>query len=132
MFINLSSIVGFFENWHALLHEQYFWKHRFLAICRCAFKCSGRTYSRSDNETAPISEVATGQYFTFHSLTSPPCCNSTRKCTPVKYKKRQQAGFPEWSIIEFSYLEYTVVHKSNRAIKEMHTLDITPAHLDFS
>ena len=25
------------ENWHALSHEQYFLKHRFVDICRCAF-----------------------------------------------------------------------------------------------
>ena len=24
------------ENWHALSHEQYFLKHRFLDMCRCA------------------------------------------------------------------------------------------------
>ena len=27
-------------------------------------------------------------------LTSPPCCNSPRKCTPVKYMKKQKAVFP--------------------------------------
>ena len=26
------------ENWHALSQEQCFSKHRFLDICRCAFK----------------------------------------------------------------------------------------------
>ena len=25
------------QNWHDLSHEQYFLKHRFLDICRCAF-----------------------------------------------------------------------------------------------
>ena len=30
----------------------------------------------------------------FCSVTSPECCNPPRKCTPVKYKKRQKAGFP--------------------------------------
>ena len=25
------------ENWHALLHEQYFSKHYFLDICQCVF-----------------------------------------------------------------------------------------------
>ena len=29
------------ENWHALSHEQYFSRHRFLDICRCAFKSHG-------------------------------------------------------------------------------------------
>ena len=48
LFISLSSIVRFSkylcqgvpyeaENWHAWSHEQYFSKHRFLDICRCAF-----------------------------------------------------------------------------------------------
>ena len=54
LFINLSSIVRFSkylrqgvpykaENWHALSHEQYFSKHRFLDICRCTFKPIIRT-----------------------------------------------------------------------------------------
>ena len=51
-------------------------------------------YSTSDNETSPISRVLIGLHLIFHSLTSPPCCNSPRKCTPVKYKKRQKARFP--------------------------------------
>ena len=51
-------------------------------------------YRTSDNETPPISRVLIGRHLIFHSLTSPPCCNLPRKCTPVKYKKRQKAGFP--------------------------------------
>ena len=36
------------ENWHALFHEQYFSKHLFLDICRCAFKkLKGKTYQSS-------------------------------------------------------------------------------------
>ena len=27
-------------NWHALVHEQYFSKYRFLDIYRCSFKCT--------------------------------------------------------------------------------------------
>ena len=49
LFINLSSIVKFSKqlhqsvpckakNWHAWSLEQYFSKHRFVDICRCAFK----------------------------------------------------------------------------------------------
>ena len=49
LFINLSSIARFSkelrrgvpykaENWHAWSREQCFSKHRFLDICRCAFK----------------------------------------------------------------------------------------------
>ena len=52
------------------------------------------TYSTSDNEIPPISRVLIGRHLIFDSLTSPPGCNSPRKCTPVKYKKRQKAGFP--------------------------------------
>ena len=52
------------------------------------------TYSTSDNETPPISWVLIGRHLILCWLTSPPYCNSPRKCTPVKYKKRQKAGFP--------------------------------------
>ena len=61
-------------------HVQVFWFRR-------------HTYSTSDNVTPPISRVLIGRYLIFCWLTSPPCCNSPRKCTPVKYKKRQKAGF---------------------------------------
>ena len=52
------------------------------------------TYCPSYNLTPPISRVLIGQHLIFCSLTSPTSCNSPRKCTPVKYKKRQKAGFP--------------------------------------
>ena len=51
------------------------------------------TYSSSYNLTPPTSRVLIGQHLIFCSLTSPTCCNSPRKCTPVKYKARQKAGF---------------------------------------
>ena len=51
-------------------------------------------YSASDNLTPPISRVLIGRHLNFCSLTSPTCCNSARKCTPVKYKARQKPGFP--------------------------------------
>ena len=51
------------------------------------------TYSSSWNLTPPISRVLIG-HLIFCSLTSPTCCNSPRKCTPIKYKVRQKAGFP--------------------------------------
>ena len=51
------------------------------------------TYSLSYNLTPRISRVLIGQPLTFCSLMSPRCCNSPRKCTPVKYKKKQKAGF---------------------------------------
>ena len=51
-------------------------------------------YNTSDNETPPISRVLTGRHLIFHSLTSPPCSQSPRKCTPVEYKKLQKAAFP--------------------------------------
>ena len=52
------------------------------------------SYSPSYNLAPPISRVLIGQYFIFCSLTSPTCCNSPQKCTPVQYKKRQKAAFP--------------------------------------
>ena len=51
------------------------------------------TYSTSDNEAPLISRVLIGRHLIFHSLTSPPCCSSPRKCTPVKYKTKQKARF---------------------------------------
>ena len=42
-----------------------------------------------------ISRVLIGRHLIFDSMTSPTCCNSRRKRTPVKYKKRQKAGFPK-------------------------------------
>ena len=59
-----------------------------------AINATCKTYSTSDNETPPISRVLIGRHLNFCWLTSPPCCNSPRKCTPVKYMKRQKAGFP--------------------------------------
>ena len=41
--------------------------------------------------TASISRVLVGQHL--RSKTSQTCCNLSRKCTSVKYKKRQKAGF---------------------------------------
>ena len=46
------------------------------------------------NLTSPISRVLIGEHLIFCSLTSPTCCNLRQKCTSVKYKKRQKAGFP--------------------------------------
>ena len=51
-------------------------------------------YSTSDNETSPISRVLIGWHLMFCWFTSPTCCNSPQKCTPVKYKNRKKAGFP--------------------------------------
>ena len=52
------------------------------------------TYNSSYNRTPPISRVLIGQHLIFCSLTSPTCCNSPRKCTPVKYNESPKAGFP--------------------------------------
>ena len=51
-------------------------------------------YSLSYNLIPPISQVLSGRHLIFCSLTLPTCCNSSRKCTPVKYKAGQKAGFP--------------------------------------
>ena len=52
------------------------------------------TYSSSDNLAPPISWVLIGRHLILCSLTSPACCNSPRKSTPVRYKARQKARFP--------------------------------------
>ena len=46
----------------------------------------------------------------FCSLTSPASCNSPRKCTPVKYKKRQKAGFPIVTLTNFLNRICTELH----------------------
>ena len=51
-------------------------------------------YSPSYNLIPPISRVLIGQDQIFCSLNSPTCCNSSQKCAPVKYKKRQKTEFP--------------------------------------
>ena len=73
------SLLGFLKK--SSSHVQVFWFLR-------------HTYSMSDNVTPPISRVLIGRHLIFCWLTSPMCCNLPRKCTPVKYKKRQKAGFP--------------------------------------
>ena len=52
------------------------------------------TYSSSYNLTPAISRVLIGEHLIFCSPPWPTCCTSPRKCTPVKYKVRQKAGFP--------------------------------------
>ena len=51
-------------------------------------------YSPSYNLALLISGNLIDQHLNFGSLMSPTCCSSPRKRTPVKYKKRQKAGFP--------------------------------------
>ena len=41
-----------------------------------------------------LSSVLIGEHLIFCSPPWPTCCNSPRKCTPVKYKTRQKVGFP--------------------------------------
>ena len=54
----------------------------------------GSIYSLSYNLTPAISRVLIDRHLVFCSPTWPTCCNSTWKCTPVKYKATQKAGFP--------------------------------------
>ena len=51
-------------------------------------------YSSSYNLIPAISRVLIGWHLIFCSPMWPTCCNSSRKCTRVKYKARQKAGFP--------------------------------------
>ena len=52
-----------------------------------------RSYTSSYNLALAISGVLTGWHMISCSPTWPTCCNSSRKCTSVKYKARQKAGF---------------------------------------
>ena len=54
----------------------------------------GLSYSSSCNLTPPISPVLMGQHLIFCLLIWATYWKSPRKCTPVKYKARQKAGFP--------------------------------------
>ena len=63
------------------------------------------TYSSSHNLTPAISRVMIGQHLIFYSPPWLKCCNSPRKCTPVKYKARQKAGF---SIVTYTTSEEKV------------------------
>ena len=73
------SHLGFLKKSSSHVQVFWFWRH---------------TYSTSDNVTPLVSSVLISRHLIFCWLTSPMCCNSPRKCTPVKYKKRQKAGFP--------------------------------------
>ena len=55
--------------------------------------CSHFTYSSCNNLISVISRVLIYSYLNFCSLTSPTSCNSPRKCTPVKGKVKQKAGY---------------------------------------
>ena len=54
---------------------KYFKQHNYSVVI---------SHSMSDNETPPISWVLIGQHLVICWLTSSPCCNSLRKCTPGK------------------------------------------------
>ena len=45
-------------------------------------------HSSSYNLTPLLSRVLIGRHLTVCSMTSPTCCNSPRKCTPLKHKGR--------------------------------------------
>ena len=58
-------------------------------------KCN-TTYSSFYNLIAAISRVLIDQHLIFCSPTCS-CCNSSRKCTPVKYKTRQKVRYPSFT-----------------------------------
>ena len=84
----ISSGKVHWEPWHSGTFL-YFGKGIFRTLAYLEL-----AYSLSNNLTLAISRVLIGQHFIFCSPTWPTCCNSPRKCTPVKYKVRQKAGFP--------------------------------------
>ena len=77
--INIPSLVS------DLLHPSFF---------RSSYRRCSVTYSSSYILTPAISWVLIGDHLIFCSPPWPMCCNSLPKCTPVKYKARQKAGFP--------------------------------------
>ena len=83
-----------------LILKAGFQQTKFCVFRRCSLgplRCSlaqRSAYSSSNNLAPPISRVLIGQHLIFSLLTPPTCCNSPPKCTPVKYKAKQKAGFP--------------------------------------
>ena len=73
------------NNWKILIERSIRVRH--------SIRWTG-SYSSSHNLTPAISRALIGRYLIFCSPTWPTCCNSSRKCTPVKYKASQKAGFP--------------------------------------
>ena len=83
----VDSVIWFYQG-KRLLKVNYIYAMKFVKR-----NCQYLRYSSSYSLTPPISRVLIGPLLTFCSLTSPTCCNSSPKCTPVKYKARQKAGF---------------------------------------
>ena len=88
------------------------WRHSLYSLANLLYAkfLERRTfpYSSSYHLTPPFSRVLIAPHLIFCSLTSPTCCNSPRKCTPVKYKKRRKTGFPIVTCVKnfkFSYFE---------------------------
>ena len=77
--INIPSLVSH------LLHLSFF---------RSSYRRCSVTYSSSYTLTPAISWVLIGENLIFCSPPWTTCSNSSRKCTLVKYKARQKAGFP--------------------------------------
>ena len=73
------------NNWKILIERSIRVRH--------SIRWTG-SYSSSHNLTPAISRALIGRYLIFCSPTWPTCCNSSRKCTPVKYKAREKSGFP--------------------------------------
>ena len=69
----------------------------------CAFiLCNLYQHNLSCNLTPPISRVLIGPHLVFYSLTSPPCCNSPRKCTQDKKLGSQlshRQPLPVWCLL---------------------------------
>ena len=57
----------------------------------------------------------------FLLMTSPPCCNLSRKCTSVRYKKKQKGGFPianhAYCTCTFRFAEVFVFYLSDLVVQ---------------
>ena len=83
----VDSVIWFYQG-KRLLKVNYIYAMKFVKR-----NCQYLRYSSSYRLTPPISRVLIDPLLNFCSLTSRTCCNSSPKCTPVKYKARQKAGF---------------------------------------
>ena len=94
-FLNLNKLQRSFYCIYWWLSPVITWNDDFLCyILEIPVTNFMFTYSSSCNLTPPISWLLIGRHLSFCPLTWQTCCNSPRKCTPVKYKARQKAMFP--------------------------------------
>ena len=91
-FILLFSLFNFVNLFCFLITTSQY--AQFFSQLKRVSNLSQLSYRSSHNLTPPISRVLIARHLIFGSLTLLTCCKSPQKCTPVKHKARQKAGFP--------------------------------------